>query len=245
MHNLTQPPILRGTEKEQLVQMRQYLYQITRDLNVALTSLTADNFAPNTEARKVASGDLSAKQQDLIDQSMGNLKSLIIKTSDNVRAEIDMIETKLESEYVAQSDYGSFTESINTTITEMAQNITQTIEYQSELQSEFAQYVIDTAGYIKQGIIGEAEDGTPIIGIAIGQNIKTSGKVTVNDVEYDVIDVTSNMSIWTPEKLSFYSNGSEEAYVSNGAFFVNNQLFLGNKWVISCENGLSIRWIGG
>lgn len=244
MHNLTQPPILRGTEKEQLVQMRQYLYQMTRDLNVALTSLTADNFAPNTEVRKAASGELTAKQREQINQGMGGLKSLIIKTADSVRSKINVIETKLASEYVAQSDYGTFKESIETTVRETAADVERVMDSQATLEGEFGQYVINTSSYIKQGIIGY-DGATPIIGIAIGQDITTNGKDTIDDVEYDVINVTSNMSIWTPSKLSFYSNGSEEAYVSNGAFFVNNQLYLGNKWAISCENGFSIRWIGG
>jgi hypothetical protein len=240
MQQFTQPPILRGTERDQLVQIRQYLYQMSRDLNVALTSLTADNFATGTEAVKVLSGDLTANQQKQIDAGMGTLKSLIIKTADNVRAEIDIIEKTLTSDYVAVSDFGTFSENINTQITAMAESIKQTIDY----QASFEQFRIESTGYIKQGIIGY-ENAVPIIGIAIGQNIQTSGTDVVEGKEYDIIDVTSNVSVWTSEKLSFYVNGMESAYVSGGAFYVTKTLILGNKWAIAFDNGFSIRWIGG
>lgn len=249
MQQFTQPPILRGTERDQLVQIRQYLYQMSRDLNVALTSLTADNFATGTEAVKVLSGDLSSKQQEKIDAGMGTLKSLIIKTADNVRAEIDVIEEELASQYVAASDFGTFSENINTQLTATAESLKQTIDYQATLASDVADvkaYKVDTEGYIKQGIIGYKEDGTtPIIGIAIGQDIRTSGAQEVEGKEYDIIDVTSNVSTWTPEKMSFRVNGVETAYVSNGAFYITTTLYFGNKWAISFEDGFSIRWIGG
>ena len=240
MQQLRQPPILRGTEREQLVQMRQYLYQISRDLNVALTNLTAENFAADSEVAKIASGQLSEKQKAQIESGMGNLKGLIIKTAKTVNAEIDAIEATLESSYVAKSDYGTFTENITTKLTAMADSIKQTIDY----QAEFEQFKIDTTGYIKQGIIGY-ENAVPIIGIAIGQNIQTTGTDVVEGKEYDIIDVTSNVSVWTSEKLSFYVNGMESAYVSGGAFYVTKTLILGNRWAIAFDNGFSIRWIGG
>ena len=249
MQQFTQPPILRGTERDQLVQIRQYLYQMSRDLNVALTSLTADNFATGTEAVKVLSGDLTANQQKQIDAGMGSLKSLIIKTADNVRAEIDIIEKTLTSDYVAVSDFGTFSENINTQITEMADSVKQTIDYQATITDQLndvTAYKVETEGYIKQGIIGYAEDGvTPIIGIAIGQDIRAEGTAEVDGKEYAIIDTTSNVSTWTPEKMSFRVNGVESAYVSNGAFYITTTLYFGNKWAISFEDGFSIRWIGG
>ena len=249
MQQFMQPPILRGTEREQLVQMRQYLYQISRDLNVALTSLTADNFATGTETAKILSGDLTAKQKENLDAGMGALKSLIIKTADNVRTEIDTIEAELESKYVAVSDFGTFSENINSQLNATAESLKQTIEYQATIASDVADvkaYKVDTEGYIKQGIIGYKEDGvTPVIGIAIGQDIRTSGNLVIDGKQYDIIDVTSNVSTWTPEKMSFRVNGVETAYVSNGAFYITTTLFFGNKWAISFESGISFRWIGG
>lgn len=256
MTTISQPPILNGTEKQQIVQIRQYLYQISRDLNMALSNLTSENFANDSDVKKALVGENAEQQKQEVKRQLSSLKSLIIKTADTVRAEIDVLETNLDSTYVAQSTYGTFTEEIHGQLKAMADSIEQNIQYSATLQDDlngvsdaFDQYVVETNGYIKQGIIGY-NDATPIIGIAIGQDIKTAGTGTKDGKTYDIIDVSSNMSIWTPEKLAFYVNGSEAAYVSNGAFYVNNivltgTLFLDNKWAISFEKGFSIRWIGG
>lgn len=256
MQIFSQPPILRGTEKEQLVQMRQYLYRISLDLNVALSNLTADNFAPGSTAAQILGSVESGSASPTNNKALAELKSLIIKTAEEVRAEIDVIETTLESTYVAKSDYGTFTEEIRTQMTATAESVQQSIAYQATLEdrlngitNEFDQYVIETSGYIRQGIV-KYENGVPIIGIAIGQDIQVSGTDIKDGREYEVIDTSSNMSIWTPDKLAFYINGMEAAYVSNGAFYVADiyvlaRLFIGQRdWAISAEDGFSIDWIG-
>lgn len=79
---------------------------------------------------------------------------------------------------------------------------------------------MESTGYIKQGIIGY-NGAVPIIGIAIGQDIRTTGTATVDGQEYEIINTSSNMTTWTTEKMSFYVNGVEMAYFSNGALHVN------------------------
>ena len=56
MTTISQPPILNGTEKQQIVQIRQYLYQISRDLNMALSNLTSENFANDSDVKKALAG---------------------------------------------------------------------------------------------------------------------------------------------------------------------------------------------
>ena len=257
MTTISQPPILSGSDRQQLIQIRQYLYQMSRDLNLALNNLTADNFVTGAEAKKALGGSEGSQEQQNPEtrKQLSTLKSLIIKTAETVEAEMDVLEANLASTYVAQSTFGTFAEEINTQITATAENVQQTIDYQATLtdslngiSNSFDQYVVETGGYIKQGIIGY-EDVVPIIGIAIGQDIKVIGTDTKDGQEYEVIDTSSNMSVWTPEKLAFYVNGMEAAYVSNGAFYVADmyvlsRLFL-NNWQISSNRGLTIKWIGG
>lgn len=259
MTTISQPPILSGSDRQQLVQIRQYLYQMSRDLNIALNNLTADNFATSADAKKVLGGrdDSKEVQNQETRKQLSALKSLIIKTAETVKSEIEMLESNLKSTYVAQSTFGTFTEEIQTQLTATAEAVQQNIQYQATLTddlngitSAFNQYVVETGGYIKQGIIGY-DNAAPIIGIAIGQDIKVTGTDTKDGQEYEVIDTSSNMSVWTPEKLAFYVNGMEAAYVSNGAFYADDmyvlsRLFLGqNNWQISATRGLTIKWIGG
>ena len=234
-----------------------YLYRMTEQLNLALSNLGAENFAANSTARQVLSGGMSGEQKKTLMDGLGNLKSLIIKTADVVQAEMDVLKASLESKYVAVSDYGTFREEINTTLSATAASIEQAISYHAELSdalggvsNEFDAYTVEVQGYIRQGIIGY-DGAVPVIGIAIGRDLTVTGsKETVNGKTYDVIDTSSNMSIWTPDKLAFYINGAEAAYFSNGALYVGTvivqtKLVIGKKkWQIDHANGLSIKWIG-
>lgn len=240
-----------------MAQVQSYLHQLVEQLNFTLAaiersagSLTAKSDGANTDAQ----AEIEKKLAD----NMNSLKSLIIKSANTVRAEMDALETELGSSYVAVADFGTFQEDIHAQLTATAANVEQALSYYAELSAlvdeaaaEFDNYVIETEGYIRQGIIGY-ENAVPIIGIAIGQDIRVTGDTeTVDGEEYDVIDTSSNMSIWTPDKLAFYINGAEVGYFSNGALYtgdtiVTGKLFLANnKWEISHTNGLTIKWIGG
>ena len=234
-----------------------YLYRVTEQLNLALSNLGAENFASDSTARQVLSGGMSGEQKKTLERGLGNLKSLIIKTAQTVQAEIQVLETSLESKYVAVSDFGTYQEDIAARLTATAEKIEQAISYYAALSDalggvsdEFDAYTVEVQGYIRQGIIGY-EDAVPVIGIAIGRDLSVTGaQETVDGKVYDVIDTTSNMSVWTPDKLAFYINGTEAAYFSNGALYVGtvivqNKLVIGQKeWQIDHANGLSIKWIG-
>lgn len=234
-----------------------YLYRVTEQLNLALSHLGAENFDSDSTARQVLSGGMSEEQKETLERGLGNLKSIIIKTADAVQAEMDALEVRIESTYVAVSDFGTYQEDIAARLTATAASIEQAISYYAALSDalggvsdEFDAYTVEVQGYIRQGIIGY-EDAVPVIGIAIGRDLSVTGaQETVDGKVYDVIDTTSNMSVWTPDKLAFYINGTEAAYFSNGALYVGTvivqqKLVVGqNRWQIDHENGLAIKWIG-
>ncbi|OKZ52666.1 MAG: hypothetical protein BHV94_08635 [Clostridiales bacterium 59_14] len=172
------------------------------------------------------------------------LKTLIIKTASVIQKSVDALQTRLESEYVAQSEFGTFRETMSNEITATAQGLEQSFRTYSEIMDN---YITTTNGYIRQGVVGY-EGLTPVIGIAIGQDIKVTGaKETVGGVEYETIDTTQNMSIWTADKLSFYVSGREVAYFANDALTVTNihtgSITMGS-WTVDASGGYSIRWTG-
>ena len=161
----------------------------------------------------------------------------------------------LSSTYVARSDFGTYREDINQRITANSTKIEQQFAFASEIQAntnrvevDFAAYKTNVEGYIRQGIVGY--DGTiPIIGIAIGQDIRTTGtSVETEQGVFDEIDKRSNMSVWTTEKLSFYIGGQEAAYFSNGKLTVaqiaTDRIAGAGKWDVSFTNGVKFKWIG-
>ena len=162
----------------------------------------------------------------------------------------------LSSTYVARSDFGTYREDINQRITANSTKIEQQFAFAAEIQAntnrvevDFAAYKTNVEGYIRQGIVGY--DGTiPIIGIAIGQDIRTTGtSVETERGVFDEIDKRSNMSVWTTEKLSFYIGGQEAAYFSNGKLTVaqiaTDRITGSGKWDVSFTSGVKYKWIGG
>ena len=163
---------------------------------------------------------------------------------------------ELKGYYVAQSDFGTYLEEISQKIEADPSQLSQYFKFASDIRAnvdrvevDFASYKTDVEGYIRQGIVGY--DGTvPIIGIAIGQDIRTTqtGVETEQGV-FDVIDKSSNMSVWTTEKLSFYIGGQEAAYFSNGKLTVAqiaaDRITGAGKWDVSFTGGVKFKWIGG
>lgn len=233
------PPMLQGDKAQQLQDVRRYLYRLVDTLNSSLNNLMAENFSQETAAA------LGGATREEMQQTQADLKSLIIKNANEVRQTIEKVEQTLRSEYVAISDFGTFQENMENTITATAAGLEQEISTRSEIVNNF---IAATNGYIRQGVVGY-EGLTPIIGIAIGQDIQVTGvKETVGGKEYEEIDRSQNMSIWTTKKLSFYVNGGEVAYFANDALYVTG-IHTGTvtfpNWVIDDGNGLSFRWTGG
>lgn len=237
--------MIQGSDARSLLEVRRYLFRLVDELNMSLNSLTVENFAPDA-AEQIGGKKLSEAAKKQLDQTQSELKSLIIKNANEVNAEIEEITHSLESNYVAVSDFGTFQENIKSEVSETASAIQTKIDTRSEI---FGQYMSTTQGYIRQGIVGH-EGMTPIIGIAIGQKITVTGeKETYKGIEYDTIDTTDNMSVWTKDKLSFYVSGSEVAYFANDALTVNKistgSMEINSDWSIDASNGLAFKWIRG
>lgn len=186
----------------------------------------------------------------------GEVGDILNRGLEGVYSYMDERVESLSSTYVARSDFGTYREDIDQRITANSTKIEQQFAFASEIQAntnrvevDFAAYKTDVEGYIRQGIVGY--DGTtPIIGIAIGQDIRTTqtGVETERGV-FDEIDKSSNMSVWTTEKLSFYIGGQEAAYFSNGKLTVaqiaTDRITGSGKWDVSFTSGVKYKWIGG
>ena len=186
----------------------------------------------------------------------GEVGNILNRGLEGVYSYMDERVESLSSTYVARSDFGTYREDINQRITANSTKIEQQFAFAAEIQAntnrvevDFAAYKTNVEGYIRQGIVGY--DGTiPIIGIAIGQDIRTTGtSVETERGVFDEIDKRSNMSVWTTEKLSFYIGGQEAAYFSNGKLTVSqiatDRITGSGKWDVSFTNGVKFKWIGG
>lgn len=242
---MTMPPAPTGTLSQQVQKQYAYLFQLAQMLNRAAEQAEQQ---PQTQT-------VQKTMQAAQAQTAAELKSLIVKSADAVRKEMDRLETELKSSYVAASDFGTYLERISQEIEADPTGLSRYFKFASDIQADvervgtdFSAYKTDVEGYIRQGIVGY--DGTvPILGIAIGQNLQTArtGVETEQGV-FDEIDKRSNMSVWTTEKLSFYIGGQEAAYFSNGKLTVaqiaTDRIAGAGKWDVSFTNGVKFKWIG-
>lgn len=254
--NTIAPPLLSGSERQQIQQLRDYLFAIHKQLATAMNNLDVSNFSEGTMAQiAAAAGNVGGVTREALSQQAATLKSLIVRTADVVYEEMDRLTVELESKYLAVSDFGEYAETVSTNITATAAAVEQMIQYYSEVQAAQGEvsaalqnYITRTEGYIRYGIV-DWEGTVPLFGIAIGQAIETDGTYTVDGVAYDVIDKKNFLSIFTAKKLSFYQGETEVAYVSNEKLYITSAnilgtIELGGKWRLEHGGGFSLKWIG-
>lgn len=246
------PPILRGDEAQQLAQLRDYLVAMTKQLNIALTSLDEGNFVVGSEAQRIVSG-AAAKEAVSQSEEFAALRALIYQTADDVETQIiGAVNQTLENNYVALSQYGTDMTTVHTQIYDDAEGMTWATEYRDTIISGLKNYEIYAEGYIRAGIVG-FNDLDPIFGIAVGRNIGTE-TVTVGDETYERVTSGDQRAVFTDDRLSFYQGEAEVAYLSNQKLYITGahiidriQLGLTDddpKWEINMSSGFSIKWLG-
>ena len=252
MNNIPTPPALFGNEVQQIQQMRSYLFRISEMLNAAMTE---QHIVLEETAQKQTNAVSSEVLSKEIDDQYQRLKSLVIKTADIVRLEMDQLETQLRQQYIAKSEWGTYEENIHNDITATATGIVQSYNYDSRIEAvaagvaDYEAYKLATSGYIQSGIIGYDDDNFPVIGIAIGQDLK-SKEITIGADVYTEIDMTRNLATYTSDRITFWQNGIEVAYISNSEMgittvHIKGKIKLGDDWEIAHTNGFAVKWIGG
>ena len=185
----------------------------------------------------------------IVDGRVDDANELITNTADYTGSMMAEIRTQVESntddisglsasvsrEYVAKSEYGTWQEDVKNQLAINADSITQTLNYLSNLEanvenanSSFNNYVVATEGSIKLGIVEWSEDGTtPIIGIAIGQDI-TYREVTIGNETYAEIDKNKFLATFTSKALKFWQGEQLVAYITNNELYITNTRIIGN-----------------
>ncbi len=233
------PNITASTDAGKLQQMQSYMHQLVEQLNWALNSL--DSTTPTLKSVTAVS---TASQSDPI-SNFNSIKGLIIKSADIVTAYYDEIDSllKLSGEYVAQSDFGTFSEYTLNQLSANHQQIQQNIDDLQTIYDENGKIKAELLvnGHIYSGIIEYAKDGEAIVGIEIGQTTDRNGS-----------EVFTKFARFTADKLSFYDvNGDEVAYISDYKLYITHAEIKGSlkeggyEDTISGDGGIVTRWVGG
>ena len=137
MVNLRLPNMKGKTEREQLKEMQSYMYQLVEQLQFALNTIessqnTSTEVKSQMPVRIIQSTPMASTMS--LDRSRGlseeqatfqAIKPLIIKSADIINAYYEEINTRLESLYVAQSDFGAFAEKTSQDIEATSTDTTQ------------------------------------------------------------------------------------------------------------------------
>lgn len=235
------PQINATSDRGQLEQIRSYLYQFAEQMQWALNNLEKSTIQQTEETYVGRASNVvtEAKTGDSI-SNFAQLKSLIIKSADIVDAFYEQMSARLDSSYVAVSDFGTYKEQNTQVIEATAQSITQNYTADIELAIDGVQTQIDnTFAYIRTGKLAEDGEGNPVYGLEVGQKSEVDGVETFN-----------KFARFTSNRLSFYDNNENEvAYISDYKLYITNAqitdtLILGGYKLQFDTNGLQFKWIG-
>lgn len=243
MSTFAMPPYPAGSLQQQVMQQYSYLFQMSQQLNLALTQLEKVERGDDEKS----AGRLTKSETE---QQYQNLKSMIVKTADRVEQSMERLTAELEGEYVAVSDFGSYVEKLNAYIEANPEALTQYYSFSSDLQADvdkvsaaFSDYKAGTEGYIRTGVV-YYDGAIPVYGVAVGQNL------TTREIDgEEVVDQNNFRATFSANKLSFWQDSTEIAYVSNNQLYITNIVVLDSmrlgKWHMATNNGLAFQWIGG
>ena len=243
---LRYPNITGGTEREQIEQIKRYLFQLVDELQFSDNGVQSTSGAIASSKRRVSSpssSDTNAREVFAV------LKPLIIKSADIVNAYYEKISTKFEGEYVAQSDFGKYTEHTdqmieeNSTAIEQAftnvQTINDNLVGQIKAVAQKIDAVLTVNAYVKSGLLYYDDKGLPVYGVEVGQTNNVNGE-----------DVFRKFARFTASRLSFYDqNDTEVAYISDYKLYITSVEILyklvGGGFFLDFQRGFTLKYAGG
>ena len=209
------PNITATDDAGKLLQMQSFLFQLVEQLNYAMKVVdgASANTLPAVATKSISS---TASTEAESQNTFNSIKSLIIKSADIVEAYYESISKKLSGLYVAESDFGTYTEATAALIKASSKDITQHYTDIQKIKSEiegFEDTYIKDEGYIKTGLIGyDEKTGAAIYGLEIGQS-----------TEKDGAEIFNKYARFTSDELSFYdSNDNKVAYISDQKLYITH-----------------------
>lgn len=240
-YELRYPNITGATEREQLSQVKSYLYQLVDQLQFALTTVESSAVSAYAPQKQTASS--SGPTEDAV-AIFASIKALIIKSADIVNAYYDEINTRLEGLYVAESDFGIYVEQTAQTIEQNSTGIERAFTNIQQILTDIEDLnfaLAEVNAHIKAGLLYSDDDGIPVYGLEIGQKNIVDGT-----------EVFNKYARFTSDRLSFYDqNDSEVAYISDYKLYIRNveitiSLKIGGFVDTVQANGDVVeKWVGG
>ena len=259
------PPILKGSEKEQIAAIRDYLVRVVRSNNNSIESAAeaaAEAALQTLPANRAGKKTAPERSVDDVRENFDNLKNLIIKNSQYVERMASEIQINLGEHEKAIGDFGEFVENAEANFAATAKGVIEEYNYDEAIRTlqnnltsveAFNEYQQSVRGQICRGIIIDPNTQEQTIGIAISENLIFTGtEHTIDGVKYYELNKDQTLGIYTSTGWQFWSGGVRNGWFnsSDSTLHVSNLLVesafqLGDDWQISHTNGFGIKYIGG
>lgn len=224
------PPQLTGTPEQQIASLRDWMFQRVKELDTI-----ANGEDDNVVVSRDGSGRTIIKKGDdsAVRNMASDLKSLILKTANEVEAYADRQMETFSSEYVARSEYGVFQQTVQATMETTAQGVAENYDLIQAVTTDvntLADYYEEISGQVVRGIVRDPEY-TPgselhpteyVIGLAISQDIQVSSEVQPGDVNnpddghtYYYLNSGQTFGLYTSTGWQFWINGLKVGWYSS------------------------------
>lgn len=189
------------------------------------------------------------------------------------QAVVKYVDSKLEeynSLYVAKSEYGTFTETINSRIETTAKGVVESYNYGSIIQGMqdsiglIQAYFTNITGEIRRGIVQDPSTGDYVTGIAISQNLQFAGECGTDDPNnpgdgftYYYLTQNQTFGLYTSTGWQFWIDGykkgwfdSEDGMLHVATIYVEEKIVHSGYWETKNSNingyhMFEISYIGG
>ena len=194
------PNITGKTEKEQLLQLKSYLYQLSEQLQWAFDNIETTggsgngSYVVNQAPRAYTPSSGSSGGGTGV--NFAELKALLIKSADIVDAYYEEIHKRLQGLYVAQSDFGTYAEATELLIEANSQSITQNYTNTQTLISEANGRIDGT-----NDAVGDLSSALSTVNNRVGdaESALADAKKNIND---SIQDVSNSVSLLDELRLA-------------------------------------------
>ena len=220
-----------GNELQQLQQMYGYLYTMAETLNRNLAQIGGNEL---TEAEMKIMRDVIGEpaESDGVRQVAAEaetLKSMIIKTAEFVRTELQEYNIRLMGGVEAEGQLGKYVRKTKLDVDITPEGIQQKFSF-AEIIQGLKTYEINSKNYIYSGLL-RTVNGIPVYGVAVGKDI-----VTFTQDGEEVYTDGNKVAEFTADALTFYQNSAAVAkYTSSGIELYG----AGNKAIVITSNRIS------
>lgn len=239
------PPRPQGTAEQQLAALRDYLVRLAQSLEpVGGTAL-----AESTERAVGRAQEKTAKE---LRSQAEALKAIIVKNAGELAAYADAKVEEYNALYVAQSDFGSYYNRIESKVAETARGAVESFHI-TEAIEDLDAFMSELCGQIRRGVVEDPETHEQHLGIAISESLSFTGRTqSAGGATYYELSPGQTLGLYTSAGWQFWINGvrrgwfsSEDSMLHISNAVIENRLQFGGGWEITGAGGFGLRYIGG